>query len=81
MFWEVIRVILVLPSATLRATLRQTAEISLSKLRTPASLVYWAMICLMAPRVNEIRVSSRAFPLICLGTRCLMAICSFSSSV
>ena len=45
---------LTFPSATSRATLRQTLPISRSRFRTPASRVYSSMIARSAASVNEI---------------------------
>ena len=45
---------LAFPSATSRATLRQTVPISRSRFRTPASRVYSSMIALSAGSANSI---------------------------
>ena len=68
-------------STTLRATLRKMEEISLSKLRTPASRVYRRTTSVKAPSVNEMFLGFKPCDSVCFEMRCLFAISTFSCSV
>ncbi|OPZ62676.1 MAG: hypothetical protein BWY86_00276 [Candidatus Aminicenantes bacterium ADurb.Bin508] len=58
-----------LPEAISLATFRQTAPISLSRFRTPASRVYSMMILCKAASVKVMSFFFSPFSVICLGIR------------
>ena len=66
---------------TSTAIFRRTLEISRSKLLTPDSLVYEEIISLIPVSLNFTCFVVSPFSLICLGIKCFLAICTFSSSI
>ena len=79
---RLVTVVLVLrPSATVRATLRMTLAISRSRLRTPASCVYDCTSVVMASSAMATCLGLRPWLVICLGTRKRLPISAFSRCV
>ena len=77
----VIVTLVALPSKMRRSALRASFAISRSKVRTPASRVYF---WISARRPSSVSVNSPAFrpcASICLSSKCPLAISTFSSSV
>ena len=68
-FAEILTLPLAFPSATSRATLRQTAPIWRSRFLTPASRVYSSMIATSAGSANSICDAFRPLAAIWRGTR------------